>query len=267
MTVSQPDGTLSQFANGTKYLRVKAGGATWELSQDGVSFSGTYSLATTLQIPFVNGAFVYSDSGLRCAFSGTGWVAGTVYQFAFSTPGVNANNRVFCVDTEASGNGRVWATSGLSSSYVNFTGILQTASGTVSTTNGSSRITFSGAQSLSTLARDGDMLYIPGAHFASPQGGTSDMTMVCCVLSDNEAEVDLQAGATLSGAQYAWGSGAGFRTDPGQSHANRPRYDQCYATGNPVGYVDQGLVGGIYTSCYWGGNSHAGRVNGTRSSD
>jgi hypothetical protein len=271
VTISQPDQTLAQYGTGTIYLRVKVGGAletaTYEFSQDGISYAGSFTLHAQTEIPFLNGAVVYSDSGLRAACQAGVYQVGTVYSFLFTSPGVNPNDRVHLIGCEASGNGVVYATAGLFSRYTSFTRIA--AGGTAAVTSGSNIATGTGTAWLSTLARDGDAITIAGAHFAlaAPATGTTDTTMIVCVLGDGQLVLDQQAGANVSGTDWAIGSGAGFRVDPGQAHGNVTHYDHCEGHFNPIGLVDQGLTGPLLLGFGHENNAFMGRVMGTNSSD
>lgn len=271
IVVTQPDLTFAQYATGTKYMRVKVGGAletaTYEWSQDAATYFGSFTLHAQTQIPFLNGSVFYSDSGLRAICQAGVYQVGTVYSFPFTSPGVSANDRVHLIDCEASNNGIVYATAGLYARYASVTRVA--SGGTAAVVSGSNIATGTGTSWLATLARDGDAITIVGAHFAlpAPYVGTTDTTMIVCVLGDGQLVLDQTAGASVSGVDWAIGSGAGFRIDPGQAHGNNPHLDHCEAHFNPIGYVDQGLTGGLLLQFGHESNAMIGRLHGGNSSD
>lgn len=275
IAISQPDPTLGQNQTNTQCIKIQTGGAldtaTYLFApSNGIAgpFFGPWPLHAQTRIPFLNGSAIYSDSGELATCNAGTYQSGTTYSWSYTSGGVNANDRVHWLDCEASNNGVVYASSGLIASYTAYASV--TAPGTVSISSGSSRLTGSGTTFLSTGATDGAMMYVPGAKFPRPAGrpGTTDMTMVVCVLGDGEIELAGRASATVSGVAYSIGNGAGFWEDPGQAHANQSLYTHCegHFNGGSAGRF-AGLTGPLLLQFGYDNNSHAGRVHGTRSSD
>lgn len=275
LTVSQPDTTLAQYSSAVMCAKIQTGGpaetATYVFAPvggTGGSFFGPFPLHAATRIPFLNGNSVYSDSGLLITTAAGTFQTGTTYTWTYGAPPVNANDRPHFLDCEASGNGIVYASSALAASYSGYPVVA--SAGTASIASGTTRVAGVNTPWLSTNATDGSMIYLPGAKFPGPtgRGTTTDMTMIVCILGDGEIEVDGTAGATVTNGAWSIGNGAGFWEDVGEAHANNSLYTHCEGHTN-AGSAGRfgGLTGPLLLQFGHGSNSHAGRVQGTRSAD
>lgn len=267
ITVSLIDPTFIQAFGATTTLKVTLGGAlgtaTFQSSNDALSFLGTQTLFAQTQLGMPNGATVFAmETGILVTAAAGTYVLNTTY--AFTVTGTSGNNNpnieAQFENCTANQNGIIYATAGLIGNYPGGSYNAVAAAGTITTVSGNQLITGVGTAFLSLGLRSGDGLYVNGCTTVIDGNVLPKRFMVVAVLNDTQIIIDQSwlPEQSLAGRDYALSSGAGWYEDTSTGVINFTRLTGCFAESCATSFRFGGNSGPHLDMC----SAHFYAING-----